>query len=199
MQLIPSSVERLIVELGRLPSVGPKTAERLAIFMLKNDSSRARLLGDAINELHTGISHCKQCYIFSETQLCDVCSSSNRDTHIIAVVEEPFDVIAIENTGHYNGLYHVLGGVISPLDGISADKLEIKSLIKRIHESNITEIILATNPSVEGESTGMYIRQQLGETDIRITRLARGLPVGGDLEYADQVTLKRAIDGREAF
>jgi recombination protein RecR len=199
MQLIPSSVERLIVELGRLPSIGPKTAERLAIFMLKNDSSRARLLGDAINELHTGISSCTQCHIFSETELCNVCSSSNRDTHIIAVVEEPFDVIAIENTGHYNGLYHVLGGVISPLDGISADKLEIKSLIKRIHESNITEIILATNPSVEGESTGMYIRQQLGETDIRITRLARGLPVGGDLEYADQVTLKRAIDGREAF
>ena len=199
MNLIPSSVERLIEELGRLPSVGPRTAERLAFFILKNDPTLAAALGAAITELHLGVRSCRLCHNFAEADLCAICSADDRQSDTIAVVEEPFDIIAMEKTGHYKGLYHVLGGVMSPLDGIGADKLEIASLVQRVRDGGIAELILATNPTVEGESTGMYIRQQLQGTSIKITRLARGLPVGGDLEYADQITLGRAIDGRENF
>jgi recombination protein RecR len=200
MNLIPSSVEHLIEDLGRLPGVGPRTAERLAIFLLKGDTTRAEALGSAIVELHKGVRSCKLCHIFSEEELCPICSASNRQTNTIAVVEEPFDIVALEKTGRYSGLYHVLGGVMSPLDGVGADKLEIASLLARLRAGGVDELILATNPTVEGESTGMYIRQQLGDdSTIKITRLARGLPVGGDLEYADHITLGRALDGREIF
>ena len=199
MSLIPLPVERLIEELERLPSVGPRTAERLAFFILKNDPTLAQGLGAAIAELHLGVQSCRLCHNFSEADLCAICSADNRQLDTIAVVEEPFDIIAMEKTGHYKGLYHVLGGVMSPLDGVGADKLEIASLVQRVRAGGINELILATNPTVEGESTGMYIRQQLQGTVIKITRLARGLPVGGDLEYADQITLGRAIDGRENF
>lgn len=199
MSLIPAAVERLIEELGRLPSVGPRTAERLAFFILKHEPLRAKALGDAVAELHLGVRSCRLCHNFAEDDLCAICGADGRQVDTIAVVEEPFDIIALEKTGRYRGLYHVLGGVMSPLDGIGADKLEIASLVQRIKAGGITELILATNPTVEGESTGMYIRQQLQGTDVRITRLARGLPVGGDLEYADQITLGRALDGRENF
>ena len=199
MNLIPSSVERLIDELGRLPGVGPRTAERLAVHLLKGDQTRAEALGLAITDLHKGVRSCRLCHTFSEGELCPICSATNRQTNTIAVVEEPFDIVALEKTGRYHGLYHVLGGVMSPLDGIGADKLEIRSLIERLEAGGVDELILATNPTVEGESTGMYIRQQLGDNPIKITRLARGLPVGGDLEYADHITLGRALDGRESF
>jgi recombination protein RecR len=199
MQIVPRSVERLIEELGRLPGVGPRTAERLAFHLLKNDPSRASALGAAVDGLHGGVRNCRTCFNFAEAPECEVCTSPTRQRDIIAVVEEPFDVVAIEKTGLYQGLYHVLGGVISPMDGIGPDRLEIDSLARRVQAGGVAEVILATNPSLEGESTAMYIRQQLEPTGIKLTRLARGLPVGGDLEYADQITLGRALQGRQTF
>ncbi len=199
MQIVPSSVERLITELGKLPGVGPRTAERLAFHLLKSDPHKAGSLGLALGELHAGVRSCRQCYNFAEAELCAVCDAPGRDQHLIAVVEEPFDVVAIEKTGLFTGLYHVLGGVISPIDGVGPERLEIASLANRLRDGGVTEVILATNPSLEGESTAMYIRQQLEPTGVKLTRLARGLPVGGDLEYADQITLGRALQGRQAF
>jgi recombination protein RecR len=199
MRIVPRPVETLIEELGRLPGVGPRTAERLAFHILKSDPARAASLGAAVDGLHAGVRSCKTCFNFSEAEECEVCTSLSRSRNVIAVVEEPFDVVAIEKTGLYQGLYHVLGGVISPVDGISPDHLEIASLERRLASGDIEEVILATNPSLEGESTAMYIRQLLEPTGIRVTRLARGLPVGGDLEYADQITLGRALQGRQTF
>jgi recombination protein RecR len=199
MRIVPRSVERLIEELGKLPGVGPRTAERLAFYILRNDPSRASSLGAAVDSLHAGVHSCRSCFNFAEGDECEVCASPAREHNVIAVVEEPFDVVAIEKTGLYQGLYHVLGGVISPMDGTGPDQLEIASLVERIKINGIEEIILATNPSLEGESTAMYIRQQLETTGVKLTRLARGLPVGGDLEYADQVTLGRALQGRQSF
>ena len=199
MRIVPRSVETLIEELGRLPGVGPRTAERLAFHILKTDTSKAAALGAAVTELHAGVRSCRQCHNFAEDELCGVCSSSDREATVLAVVEEPFDVVAIEKTGQYHGLYHVLGGVISPIDGFGPAQLEISSLVERVINGGVSEVILATNPSLEGESTAMYIRQQLEPTGVTLTRLARGLPVGGDLEYADQVTLGRALQGRQSF
>jgi recombination protein RecR len=205
MQIVPSSVERLIEELGKLPGVGPRTAERLAFFILKNDPGRAASLGTAVQQLHASVKSCQTCFNFAETDQCEVCTSPKRDQNVIAVVEEPFDVVAIEKTGLYQGLYHVLGGVMSPIDGVGPDRLEIASLVRRIERGGVEEVILATNPSLEGESTAMYIRQQLEDLGtstgqpVKLTRLARGLPVGGDLEYADQITLGRALQGRQSF
>jgi recombination protein RecR len=199
MRIVPRSVETLIEELGRLPGVGPRTAERLAFHILKSDASKAAALSSAVGELHLGVRSCRQCHNFAEDELCAVCQAPERDQTVVAIVEEPFDVVALEKTGQYHGLYHVLGGVISPIDGYGPSQLEIASLMTRVAGGTITEIILATNPSLEGESTAMYIRQQLNGSGITLTRLARGLPVGGDLEYADQVTLGRALQGRQSF
>jgi len=199
MQIVPSSVERLILELGKLPGVGPRTAERLAFHILKNEPGRATTLANAVDGLHAGVRSCRVCHNFAEAELCAVCASDNRQRSVIAVVEEPFDVVAIEKTGLYTGLYHVLGGVISPIDGTGPDQLEIHSLAQRVADGGVEEVILATNPSLEGESTAMYIRQQLEHAPVKLTRLARGLPVGGDLEYADQITLGRALQGRQTF
>jgi len=199
MQIIPSSVERLIVELSKLPGVGPRTAERLAFHLLKNEPARASALGAAVDGLHAGVRTCQTCYNFAENEQCDICTSDRRTRATIAVVEEPFDVVAIEKTGMYQGLYHVLGGVISPIDGIGPERLQVDSLLERVRSGEVQEIILATNPSLEGESTAMYIRAQLESLPVKLTRLARGLPVGGDLEYADQITLGRALQGRQAF
>lgn len=199
MQIIPSSVERLITELGKLPGVGPRTAERLAFHLLRSDPARSAALGSAVESLHAGVRTCRTCFNFSEGEECEVCSSPKRTHTTIAVVEEPFDVVAIEKTGQYQGLYHVLGGVISPIDGIGPERLEVASLISRVKQGEATEVILATNPSLEGESTAMYIRTQLESLPVTLTRLARGLPVGGDLEYADQITLGRALQGRQSF
>ncbi|MBW4062102.1 recombination protein RecR [Candidatus Saccharibacteria bacterium] len=199
MRIVPRSVETLIEELSRLPGVGPRTAERLAFHILKSDAAKAAALGTAVSELHLSVRGCTQCHNFAEDELCAVCQSPEREQTVLAVVEEPFDVVAIEKTGQYHGLYHVLGGVISPIDGYGPAQLEIASLIQRVTNGTITEVILATNPSLEGESTAMYIRQQLEASGVKLTRLARGLPVGGDLEYADQVTLGRALQGRQSF
>ena len=199
VQIVPSSVERLIEELGRLPGIGPRTAERLAFHLLKNDPSRAAALGAAVDSLHAGVRACQTCFNFAEALECAVCATDSRTRQIVAVVEEPFDVVAIEKTGLYQGLYHVLGGVISPIDGVGPERLEIDSLVTRVTSGNVQEVILATNPSLEGESTAMYIRSQLEPTGVKLTRLARGLPVGGDLEYADQITLGRALQGRQTF
>ena len=199
MQIVPSSVERLITELGKLPGVGPRTAERLAFHLLKNDPARSAALGAAVESLHAGVHTCRTCFNFSEGEECEVCRSPKRTHTTIAVVEEPFDVVAIEKTGMYQGLYHVLGGVISPIDGVGPERLEVASLVARVQAGEATEVILATNPSLEGESTAMYIRAQLDKLPITLTRLARGLPVGGDLEYADQITLGRALQGRQSF
>lgn len=199
MQIVPTSVERLIEELGKLPGVGPRTAERLAFHLLKAEPSRAAALGATMEALHSGVRSCRICHNFAEADQCAVCSSPGRQQQVIAVVEEPFDVVAIEKTGLFTGLYHVLGGVISPIDGMGPEQLEISSLLRRVNDGGVEEIILATNPSLEGESTAMYIRQQLENAPVKLTRLARGLPVGGDLEYADQITLGRALQGRQSF
>jgi recombination protein RecR len=199
MRIVPTSVETVITELGKLPGIGPRTAERLAFYLLKGGAPRAGTLARAVDDLHAGVRSCRVCRNFAEAELCAVCDSADRDRAVIAVVEEPFDVVAIEKTGLYHGLYHVLGGVISPIDGIGPDQLEVASLLQRAQNDSITEVILATNPSLEGESTAMYVRRELEPLGVKVTRLARGLPVGGDLEYADQITLGRALEGRQTF
>lgn len=199
MRIVPGAVERLIEEFGKLPGVGPRTAERLAFHVLKSDPGRARSLGSALDGLHAAVRSCRVCHNFAENDTCSVCTNPGRDQTLVAVVEEPFDVVAIEKTGQFQGLYHVLGGVISPIDGIGPDRLNITSLLDRAGAGQIREVILATNPSLEGESTAMYIRAALEPLGVSVTRLARGLPVGGDLEYADQITLGRALQGRQVF
>ena len=199
MRLIPEPVERLIEEFAKLPSIGPRTAERLTFYLLKSDPVQAAGLGQALLGLHEGLTRCETCRNLATSTTCAVCASPNRDASVVAVVEEPLDVVAIEKTGHFKGLYHVLGGTISPIDGIGPEQLEVESLLTRLDNTKVKELILATNPSTEGEATALYIRRALGERDITITRLARGLPMGGDLEYADQITLGRALEGRQAF
>lgn len=199
MRLIPEPVEHLITEFGKLPSIGPRTAERLTFYLLKSDPAGATALGEALLGLHHNLTRCEICRNLATSSMCAVCASPGRDKSIIAVVEEPLDVVAIEKTGHFKGLYHVLGGTISPIDGVGPDQLEIESLTKRLKDGSVKELILATNPSTEGEATALYIRRSLGDSDLKITRLARGLPMGGDLEYADQITLGRALTGRQAF
>lgn len=197
MQLIPRSVANLIEEFGRLPGIGPRTAERLTFYLLRGDHEAAERLGRSVIDLHGQVQLCQTCFNLAESPTCFICGSDEREKAVIAVVEEPLDVVAIEKTGLFQGLYHVLGGVISPIDGIGPDSLQIASLLKRL-DGGVNEVILATNPSTEGETTAMYIRKQLND-GIKVTRLARGLPVGGDLEYADQITLGRALVGRQAF
>jgi recombination protein RecR len=199
MQLVPRSVEALINEFAKLPGIGPRTAERLTFHLIRTDPQDAARLGEALVKLRVNLHQCQTCFNLAEGTTCDICTGSGRQTELIAVVEEPLDVVAIEKTGTFKGLYHVLGGVISPIDGIGPDQLQIGSLVKRVKEGNVTEVILATNPSTEGETTAMYIRRQLAGLPLSVTRLARGLPVGGDLEYADQVTLGRALQGRQSF
>jgi recombination protein RecR len=199
MRIVPRSVESLIEALGKLPGVGPRTAERLTFHLLKADPAKAASIGAAMEALHVGVRSCRLCHNFAEGELCGVCEATDRERGLLAVVEEPFDVVAIEKTGLYHGLYHVLGGVLSPMDGIGPEQLEISSLIARVKAGDVEEVILATNPSLEGESTAMYIRSAIEGTPVKLTRLARGLPVGGDLEYADQITLGRALQGRQSF
>lgn len=196
--MLPSALESLIAELGRLPGIGPRTAERLAFYLLKASNSQSSQLARSLEELHANVRSCKICFNLSESEVCSICLSSKRDTSVIAIVEEPFDVIALEKTAMYMGQYHVLGGVISPIDGIGPEQLHIKELLSRLETGNIKEIILALNPSTEGEATALYLQRQLPD-EIKVTRLARGLPMGSDLEYADQITLGRALEGRQAI
>lgn len=198
MQVLPPALQSLIDALGALAGVGPRTAERYAYFMLKADPAVAKRIGHAADSLHEQIGYCKKTFALVEAgkELSDLYTDPSRDVHLVAVVAEPFDIVALEKTGQFKGTYHVLGGLVSPIDGITPEQLHIEELMARIDDDGVTEIILATNASVEGESTALYIQQQIGDRPVRITRLARGLPVGVDLEYADQITLGRALEGR---
>ncbi len=194
MRRLAKPVARLVEELSRLPGIGPKTASRLTFYLLRAPKEQVKALSQAIGELREKIVTCEICYNITEESPCDICRDEERDRSLLCVVEEPLDVIAIERT-EYKGLYHVLGGVISPMDGIGPENLKIAQLLRRLESEPVKEVILATNPSLEGESTAIYIRRLLS-SPIKVTRIAHGLPVGGDLEYADQVTLTRALEGR---
>ncbi len=198
MQVLPPALVSLIEAFGNLPGVGPRTAERYAYFLLKAEPSVSHELYTAIETMRDGVSYCQKTFALVQKgkELSDLYTDPSRDKKLVAVVAEPFDIVAIEKTSQYKGTYHVLGGLVSPIDGITPEQLHIKELISRIDEDGVKEIILATNASVEGESTALYIQQQLNSRKIKITRLARGLPVGVDLEYADQITLGRALQGR---
>lgn len=197
--LLPDPIQKLINAFERLPGIGPKSASRLAFFLLRADASFSDDLAEALTGLKDKVAFCQECFniTMAGRELCEVCESPKRDAGVICVVEEALDVLALERTGGYFGKYHVLHGVLSPIEGIGPDDIKIRPLIGRVARGNIKEIILATNPSMEGDTTAMYIQQQLEPYQIRITRLARGLPVGGDLEYADQNTLLRALSGRQ--
>ncbi len=199
MQL-PEPVQKLIDAFSRLPGIGPKTASRLAFYLLRTTDDTAPALAEALQALKANTSLCRVCFniTLSDREICEICDDPRRDRSVICVVEEPLDVFALERTGGYSGLYHVLHGVLSPIEGIGVDDLRIQELLDRLKE-NVTEIILATNPSMEGDATAMYLGRRLAGSKVRVTRLARGLPVGGDLEYADQNTLKRALDGRQTL
>ena len=194
---IPASVTRLIDEFSRLPGVGPKTAARLTYYLLRVPDEHAMALSDALRDLKLNTRTCSICQNITETDPCGVCSDEQRDAGIICVVEEPLDVVAIERTGHYQGRYHVLHGAINPMEGMGPDELRIRELLERVQASPVREVIIATNVGLEGDATAMYIRRQLLALHVRVTRLARGLPVGGDLEYADSITLARALEGRQ--
>jgi recombination protein RecR len=200
MQVLPPALTELIEALAALPGVGPRTAERYGYYLLKHDEHVSARLSEALSKLHAGISYCKITFALTsaDQELSDLYTDPRRDKQTVAVVAEPFDVVALEKTGQYHGTYHVLGGLVSPIDGIGPEQLHIRELIARIKEDEVKEIILATNASVEGESTALFIQQQLADKEVRITRLARGLPIGVDLEYADQITLGRALSGRQA-
>jgi recombination protein RecR len=185
-----------IEELSKLPGIGKKTAQRLAIFMLKMDEDRVDGLLNSIKDLKTKLKFCRRCFNLSEEDLCEVCKSEKRDQKLICVVEEISDVLAIEKTNEFNGLYHVLGGVLSPLTGITPDSLRIKELLKRFENEEIKEVILAVNPDTEGEATSLYIAKLLKPIGVNVTRIARGLPIGGDLEFADEATIGRAMINR---
>jgi recombination protein RecR len=192
-------VARLINELNKLPGIGPKTAQRLAFHILSSDKKNAGALSEAIMEAKENVHFCPICYNLTDVDPCHVCSSNNRDKSIICVVEHPRDLVALEKTREYKGLYHVLHGVISPMDNIGPDKLKIPQLLDRLKGSNIKEVVIASNPTVEGEATAIYIAKIIKPLGVKVTRIARGLPVGGDLEYADQDTLARAFEGRREF
>jgi recombination protein RecR len=189
-------VQDLIDELGRLPGIGPKSAQRIAFHLLKVDSADAERLARAIHEVKAKVHFCKLCWNVAEGELCRICRDSRRDPSVVCVVEEPKDLVAIEKTQEFRGRYHVLGGAISPIDGVGPDDLRIRELLHRIEPEGVREVILATNPNVEGEATAMYLARLLSPLGVRVTRPASGLPVGGDLEYADEVTLGRAFAGR---
>jgi recombination protein RecR len=198
MQLLVEPVARLIDEFSRLPGIGPKTASRLVFYLLRAPEEQTRALADALSELRERITFCSVCFNITESDPCAVCSDEGRDRSVICVVEEPLDVVAIERTRDFHGLYHVLHGTIAPVEGIGPDELRIAELLPRLGLTPpVQEVVIATNPNMEGEATAMYVARQLEGSSVRVTRLARGLPVGGDLEYADEITLSRALAGRQ--
>ncbi len=192
----PSAVTELIEELKRLPGIGQKTAERLSFFLMRGSAERANKLADVIRNVKEKIVLCSECHGITEINPCEICKDPKRDSSLVCVVEEPHDVYVMENIGHFRGRYHVLMGVISPLDGIGPAELTIEALKERVQKNNISEVILATNPDMEGESTAIYIAKILKPGNIKVTRIARGLPVGGEIEYADEVTLLKSLEGR---
>ena len=189
-------VAALIEELSKLPGVGVKTAQRLTFFLLRSPADQARRLSEAIMRVKESIIYCSRCFNITENDPCLICSNPNRDQEVICVVEEPLDVLALEKTGAYKGLYHVLHGALSPVEGIGPKDLRIEELLKRLQDGKTREVILATNPNFEGEYTANYLQKELKPLALKITGLARGLPIGGDLEYADEGTLSRALEGR---
>lgn len=201
--LLPAALTKLIDELGQLPGVGARTAERYAYFLLKNDARTAERLADAVNNVHAGVKQCPVTFalIDDSQDVSPLYSDATRDKTLIAVVEEPLDIVALERTGQFNGTYHVLGGAISPIDGVGPEQLHIPELVERIKKDGVKELIIATNASVEGESTALFLQKYLNDAaiDVTMTRLARGIPVGVDLEYADQITLSHALEGRRAL
>ncbi len=196
MAYYPEAVARLIDALQRLPGIGPKTAQRLTFFLLKRPSEEVAGLADALGQLKALIVHCSVCFNVTQEDPCRICRDPRRDRRVLCVVEEPNDLLALERTGEFRGRYHVLLGALSPLDGIGPEDLKVRELLIRLEREPFEEIILATNPSVEGEATAIYLAKLLRPLVARITRIARGLPVGGDLEYADEVTLAKALEGR---
>ena len=199
MPQLPEPLERLIQELSRLPGIGPKTAQRLAFHLLRTDRLRAESLAQAIGDVKARIGYCERCYNIAEGSLCAICTSTRRDATILCVVESALDVLAIERTAEFNGLYFVLHGVISPIDGIGPDQIHVPQLLDRVRDEGITEVIIATDADIEGEATAVYLQRALTPLGATVTRPAHGLPVGGDLEYADELTLARAMSGRRSF
>lgn len=201
MNHLPPVLVDVIEALGALPGVGSRTAERYAYYLLKSDPTKSKKIAEKLAKLHEGVGYCQKTFALvpKGQQYSNLYTDPNRDKTIVAIVAEPLDIIALEKVGEYKGTYHVLGGLISPIDGIGPEQLKIADLIRRVDEDKVTEIILATSASVEGESTAMYIQQELQGKDVQLTRLARGLPVGVDLEYADHITLSRALQGRTSL
>lgn len=190
------AIQKLLDELERMPGVGPKSAQRIAYWMLNSDRETVLRLADAIVEVKNTVHFCSRCFNYAEGELCEVCASQRRDESVICVVSEPRDIAAIERTAAFSGVYHVLGGALSPMDGIGPDDLHIAELLKRLADADVREVVLATNPNVEGETTAAYLARLIKPLGIEVTRLASGLPVGGDLEFADEITLGRAIELR---
>ncbi|NTU69969.1 recombination protein RecR [bacterium] len=201
MKFLPKSLKRVISEFERLPGVGSKTAERFAFYLLKRNSEDLKNFGQSIEKLKEGLVRCQTCFNISESNPCDICDNPNRTSSTLCIVEKPLDVVALEKTGHFSGVYHVLGGALSPIDGVNVEDLTINKLAKRLKKEDIKEIILATSATLEGESTAAYIGKVILKIkpEIKITRIARGLPVGGDLEFADEVTIIRALEGRREY
>jgi len=190
-------IARLIEELNKLPGIGPKSAQRLTYYLLRVPENEVKALADAIRNLKEKLTLCSSCLNITDSDPCAICRNEERDRSKICIVEEPIDILPLERTKKYKGLYHVLHGVIAPTDGIGPDELKVKELLSRLNDNQVTEVILATNPNLEGEATAMYLQRLIAPLGIRVTRLARGLPYGGDLEYADDVTLSRALEGRQ--
>jgi recombination protein RecR len=196
---LPEPLERLIAELSRLPGVGPKTAQRLAFHLLRSDRERVERLAETLVDVKARLGYCSVCFNIAEGPLCAVCGSGRRDPGLICVVEAPLDVLAIERTGEYRGLFHVLHGVLSPIDNVGPEEIHIPELLARIAGGGVEEVIVATNPDIEGEATAAYLHRAIAPLGVRVTRPAHGLPFGGDLEYADELTLARAMSGRRSL
>lgn len=199
MAEVPAALTRVMDELGRLPGIGPKTAQRLSFYILRSPRESVERLATALLEVKLRIRFCDECFFIAEGERCAICTSARRDRTVLCVVEEPLDVLAIERTAEYHGLYHVLHGALSPIDGVGPAELKIGQLVARLKRDPVSEVILATDPDMEGEATANYLAQQLAPLGLRTSRLAHGLPVGGELEYADELTLARAFSGRRTF
>ena len=196
MSIYTPALQKLIDELGKLPGVGPKSAQRIAFHLIKIPEQEALSLADAIQQAKQKVRFCETCFNMSDEVICEICSDSQRDSSLVCVVEEPRDIVALERTREYKGFYHVLQGAINPIDGIGPEQLKIRELLERLKGNTVVEVILCTNPNIEGEATAMYLAKLIEPLGIQVSRIASGLPVGGDLEYADELTLGRALEGR---
>ena len=196
MSIYTPALQKLIDELGKLPGVGPKSAQRIAFHLIKLPEQDALSLANAIQEAKQKVRFCERCFNMSDEAICEICSDTQRDSSLVCVVEEPRDIVALERTREYKGLYHVLQGAINPIDGIGPEQLKIRELLERLKGNTLQEVILCTNPNIEGEATAMYLAKLIEPLGIQVSRIASGLPVGGDLEYADELTLGRALEGR---